>query len=68
MSVLNNNVHTYGVSPVFAVMENYCVKKFADLCNFSDKTYDGIFVPGGTFANITALIVARHKAFPHVRE
>lgn len=68
MAVLNTNVHTYSVAPVFAVMENFVIKKFAELCDFNMENHDGIFVPGGTFANITALIVARHAAFPHVRE
>lgn len=68
ISLLNTNVHTYAVAPVFAVMETFCYKKFAELCGYPLETADGIFVPGGSFANITALMVARHDAFPHVRE
>ena len=28
---------------------------------------DGILCPGGTFANVVALMIARHACFPHVK-
>lgn len=35
---------------------------------FDRETADGILCPGGTFANISAMIVARNEKFPHVRK
>lgn len=49
-------------------MERFCIKRLSEICGFKVETADGIFVPGGTYANITGLAVARHKYFPHVRE
>jgi len=54
MAILNTCVHTYAVAPMFAIMETFCVKKFADICGYKNETSDGIFVPGGTFANATS--------------
>lgn len=52
---------------MFAIMERYCVDEFIRLCEYDPSKADGILVPGGTFANITSLMVARHEHFPHVR-
>lgn len=35
---------------------------------FDRETADGILCPGGTFANVSAMIVARNEKFPHVRK
>jgi len=66
-SVLNTNVHTYAVAPLFVMMELEMIKKMATAVGFAPETSDGIFVPGGSYANLCAMILARHKAFPHVR-
>eukprot|EP00049_Salpingoeca_infusionum_P002085 m.53943 g.53943 ORF g.53943 m.53943 type:complete len:358 (+) comp11378_c1_seq2:272-1345(+) len=66
-AVFNTNVHTYAVSPVFAVMETAVIKRVAALLGFNPDTAEGSLVPGGTYANLTGMIIARHKYFPHVR-
>lgn len=66
-AVLNTNVHTYAVAPVFAMMEQEVIKSMAAQVGMDRSTADGILCPGGTFANMTALMVARNEAFPHVR-
>jgi glutamate/tyrosine decarboxylase-like PLP-dependent enzyme len=67
VGIFNTAVHTYAVSPVFAMMEVECVKETAKAFGFNVETADGLFVPGGTYANMTALMIARHHAFPHVK-
>jgi hypothetical protein len=66
-AVLNTNVHTYAVAPAFAMMEQEVIKSMAAQVGMDRATADGILCPGGTFANVTALMVARNEAFPHVR-
>ena len=66
-SVLNTNVHTFGVAPVFATVERACIQGMAKQIGFNPELADGILCPGGTFANISAGMVARHAAFPHVK-
>jgi glutamate decarboxylase len=67
VGVFNTAVHTYAVSPVFAMMEVECVKETAKAFGYDVETADGLFVPGGTYANMSALMIARHKFFPHVK-
>ena len=40
-AVLNTNVHTYAVSPVFAVMETAVIKRVAGLLGFNPDTAEG---------------------------
>lgn len=66
-AVLNTNAHTFAVSPVFNVLERAVIKGMAERIGFAPETCDGVLGPGGTFNNVTALMVARHACFPHVR-
>eukprot|EP00038_Savillea_parva_P023500 m.41201 g.41201 ORF g.41201 m.41201 type:complete len:515 (+) comp6096_c0_seq2:61-1605(+) len=66
-ALLNSNVHTYAVAPAFAVMEQEIIKSMATMIGFDRDTADGILCPGGTFANMSAMMVARNEKFPHVR-
>eukprot|EP00941_MAST-03F_sp_MAST-3F-sp1_P003942 g3942.t1 len=67
-AVLNTNVHTFAVAPVFSTLEVECIRAMAHEIGYKRETADGILCPGGTFANVTALMVARHACFPHVKE
>ena len=65
-SVVNNSVHTYGAAPLATVVEQYLIEQVGRLADFSEA--DGIFCPGGSFANMGAMLVARNELFPHVQE
>ena len=39
----------------------------ASCLGLSLDTHEGIFVPGGSYANMVGLLLARDAAFPHVR-
>lgn len=43
------------------------MRKIASLCGWDVKESDGFMAPGGTNAILTAFIVGRHFAFPHVK-
>eukprot|EP01147_Barroeca_monosierra_P000560 gene560-3877_t len=66
-AVLNANVYTYAVAPVFTLMELEVIRKMAEIVGFNLDTVEGMLVPGGSFANMVGMIAARHNHFPHVR-
>ena len=67
-AILNTNVHTFSVSPVLALIETKVIKEMARIAGLDPRTADGIVVPGGSYANLIAFYVARHRKFPHVRQ
>lgn len=67
---LNPSVYTYEVAPVFTLMEMdilLSMRKlvFGDTCVAADG--EGIFCPGGSFANGCAINLARFKFAPEVK-
>jgi hypothetical protein len=65
-SVINNSVHTYGAAPLATVVEKHLIERVGQLAGFCGA--DGIFCPGGSYANMGAMLVARNELFPHVRD
>jgi hypothetical protein len=65
-SVINNSVHTFGAAPLATVVEQHLVERVGLMAGFTNA--DGIFCPGGSYANMGAMLVARNEVFPHVRE
>lgn len=62
---LNPSVYTYEVAPVFTLMEAVVLEEMCRLVGFPSG--DGIFCPGGSFANGTAINLARFKYFPDIK-
>jgi glutamate/tyrosine decarboxylase-like PLP-dependent enzyme len=58
-SVINNSVHTYGAAPLATVVEKHLIKHVGRLAGFCGA--DGIFCPGGSYANMGAMLVARNE-------
>jgi glutamate/tyrosine decarboxylase-like PLP-dependent enzyme len=63
-SLLNTNIATFEVAPVFTVMEMEIIKKIATLAGQPEA--EGTFCAGGSLSNLLALHLARHKAFPDI--
>ncbi|XP_022915145.2 glutamate decarboxylase 1-like [Onthophagus taurus] len=63
---LNTNQHTFEVSPVFTLIEQEVIKKFANVVGY--KNYDGIFCPGGSIANMYGIMLARYLKYPEIKE
>ena len=57
---------TYGGSPVATLIENKLIKKMANIVGFKDG--DGIFVTGGTQANLVAVLSARNALDPNIKK
>lgn len=62
----NANMHTYQVSPVATLMELELINQWNQLIGFRDG--DGVMVSGGSQANMIAMMLARQKAIPDVKE
>ncbi|XP_061177418.1 cysteine sulfinic acid decarboxylase-like [Saccostrea echinata] len=63
--ILNTNLHTYEVAPVFVLMEKYMMKKLTSLLGFENG--DGVTTPGGSFANMLGMHLARLQVDPNIK-
>nr|BAG48266.1 glutamic acid decarboxylase [Dugesia japonica] len=64
-AMANTNMFTYEIAPVFTLMEEVTLQKLRDLIGWSSG--DGIFSPGGTIANLYAILAARFAYYPDVK-
>uniref|UniRef100_A0A8C7DHL4 Glutamate decarboxylase 2 n=1 Tax=Oncorhynchus kisutch TaxID=8019 RepID=A0A8C7DHL4_ONCKI len=67
-STANTNMFTYEVAPVFVLLEYVTLKKMREIIGWEDGRGDGIFSPGGAISNMYAMLLARFKMFPEVKE
>jgi aromatic-L-amino-acid decarboxylase len=63
ISSLNNNGGAYHQSPAFTCLENEVVRAFGELLGMVDPCV-GMILPGGSFATLQGLALARQKHFP----
>jgi aromatic-L-amino-acid decarboxylase len=61
ISTLNNNGGAFHQSPAMTACEGEVVRLFLELFGLPTGS-DGMFLPGGTFANLQALVLARSRA------
>lgn len=64
-AVTNTSIATYVGAPLATVLENALIQKMAQLVGFQNG--DGIFLTGGTQANLVALLCARNQVLPQVK-
>jgi glutamate/tyrosine decarboxylase-like PLP-dependent enzyme len=64
--VVNNSMYTYKVAGPHVLIERVLVEKMGALMGFKEP--GGIFSPGGSLSNLTAIVLARNEAEKHVRE
>ncbi|GCC34504.1 hypothetical protein chiPu_0012978 [Chiloscyllium punctatum] len=67
-STANTNMFTYEIAPVFVLLEYITLKKMREMIGWPGGCGDGIFSPGGAISNMYALLIARYKLFPEVKE
>ncbi len=63
VSSLNNNGGAFHQSPAMSAVEQEVIREFARLCGL-DEDASGMILPGGTFANLQGLLLARRAHFP----
>ena len=66
VSMLNNNGGAFHQSPPATTAEEEVVRAFAEVLAYPSAT--GLLLPGGTFANLHGLILARTRHFPDWRQ
>ncbi|HZI09498.1 MAG TPA: pyridoxal-dependent decarboxylase [Myxococcus sp.] len=65
VSALNNNAGAFHQGPAVSACEEEVLRAFARLAGMPEDT-EGMLLPGGTFANLQGLVLARDAAFPDV--
>ncbi len=59
---INGSVYTYELAPCFTLMEYEVYDLFKKILGW--QSVDGIFTPGGSFANFMAITTSRYAAKP----
>ncbi|XP_007444188.1 glutamate decarboxylase 2-like, partial [Python bivittatus] len=67
-STANTNMFTYEIAPVFVLLEYVTLRKMREIIGWPGGSGDGIFSPGGAISNMYAMLIARFKMFPEVKE
>ena len=65
-SLANTSMYTYEVAPVATLIELELVAKMSSFLGFAGG--EGIFCSGGSNANLIAMLCARQRAFPEVKD
>ncbi|KAI9340283.1 pyridoxal phosphate-dependent transferase [Obelidium mucronatum] len=66
LAILNTNSHVFSVSPVATLMEHECIAALSALVGFPTLC-SGIFLPGGSHSNLTAMTSARNLLYPQIK-
>jgi glutamate/tyrosine decarboxylase-like PLP-dependent enzyme len=64
-ALTNTSMYTYEAAPVGTVVELALLDRLMKYVGYTDG--EGVFAPGGSIANLMAVLVARHRHFPHVK-
>lgn len=63
-ALTNTSMYTYEVAPAATLIETELVNKMCQIAGYLNG--DGIFVTGGSNANLVAMFSARNKMFPNI--
>lgn len=67
-SLLNTSMYTYKVAGPHALIETAITQHMARHVGYATGEGEGVFSPGGSLANLAAMIIARNQAVPDARE
>ena len=67
-ALLNTSMYTYEVAPVLTLMELELMTHMCGFIGWGKDEGEGVFAPGGSIANLMALLAARNLHYPHVKE
>jgi glutamate/tyrosine decarboxylase-like PLP-dependent enzyme len=67
LSALNTNVHVYSVSPALTLVEKRTSRALAALYGWEGPHAGGVSQPGGSAANLSAVVIARNNLFPETK-
>lgn len=63
VAAMNNSLAVWEMAPIATAIDREVLKRFKQLFGFPSSA-EGSFVPGGAFANLTALLAARDALVP----
>ncbi len=64
--ITNTSMYTFKVAGPQVLVEREVLRRMADKAGYENG--EGIFTPGGSLANLTAMMVARNEGIPGLRE
>lgn len=64
-ALTNTSMYTYEVAPLATMIEKEMISKMCSIIGYLPG--DGIFVTGGSNANLVAMFSARNKLFPNIK-
>jgi glutamate/tyrosine decarboxylase-like PLP-dependent enzyme len=64
--VANTQMHTFKVAGAHVLMEEAVLRRMSELAGYHEG--EGVFTPGGSIANLTAMVLARNDAVEGARE
>jgi glutamate/tyrosine decarboxylase-like PLP-dependent enzyme len=67
LSALNTNVHVYSVAPALTLVEKRTARALAALYGWDGPHAGGVSQPGGSAANLSAVVIARNNLFPETK-
>jgi len=65
-TLMNTSMYTYEVAPLATLIEKEVIAKMNSYTGFTNG--DGIFTAGGSNSNMLAMLCARHKKDPEIKE
>ena len=65
-ALTNTSIYTYEVAPLATLIERELIRTMAGFVGF--EKFDGIFLTGGSNANLLAMLAARHTKYPAIKE
>jgi len=67
-ALLNTSMYTFEVAPVVTLMELALMRHMCGFVGWPEDEGEGILSPGGSIANLMALLAARNRAQPDAKE
>lgn len=67
-ALLNTSMYTYEVAPVVTLMELELVRHMCGIVGWAPNQGEGVLTPGGSLANLMALLTARNRFLPNAKE
>lgn len=66
--LLNTSMYTYEVAPVLTLMELELIRHMCGFVGWGEDEGEGVLAPGGSIANLMAVLTARNVHYPHAKE
>lgn len=67
-SLLNTSMYTFEVAPVVTLMETTLMAHLCGYVGWSADKGEGVLVPGGSIANLMAMLAARNRSCPDAKQ